>query len=459
MCALSVTRVADLLFLAGWSCCCCLSCLFLRRLLGDRIVTFSLRHPNPTQVLQALGLPLQVRARRESREDVLEGSVAESSGRERSDIGMLVGAAEAQPLDGESQMREEDGNAALDDDSTWGDEPNWNGSSVDGVVESIKEPPDKVEDGSRGEEDSVLEEASVDHSNSIQVVLDTPTMVDFGSSPSEFTAGSDVSNSASTVGSLPSSGADISFVEGTEVEPSEPGSSGGRADDLPSSDIEVEGEAEVDEELLVREMERDGVTDVQEESISGVHGSSGTSITRIGNSSASSSSSSSTVLSGNSAGQIQCSPSPMETSPARLQFFVRTYGRTIVLHADASDLVESVHQQILAKTGLPVSEQRLIFGRLQLQQDQTLASCNVDNDATLTLVARMRSTALPASWQLINDLVNTIRVMCAVGEQQLGMKLMHSQDCVRASVQEFLKMAVKSVPVSEHMQVRVFPLL
>lgn len=387
--------------------------------------------------------------------------MAESSGRERFDIGMLVGAAEAQPLDGESQMREEDGNAALDDDSTWGDEPNWNGSSLDGAGESSKEPPDKVEDGSRGEESSALEEVSVDHGSSIQVILDDPTMVvDFGSSPYEFTAGSDLSNSSSIVGSLLSSGANISFVEGAEVEPSEPVSNGGRVDDLPSSDIEVEGEEEIDDEVLVKEMERDGVTDVQEESISGVHGSSSTLITRPGDSSASSSSS--TILSlaaGNSAGQSQCSPSPMEMSPARLQFFVRTYGRTIVLHAHASDLVESVHQQILAKTGLPVSEQRLLFGRLQLQQDQTLESCNVANDATLTLVARMRSTALPASWQLINDLVATIRVMCAVGEQQLGLKLMHSQDCVRASVQEFLKMAVKSVPVSEHMQVRVFPLL
>jgi hypothetical protein len=453
-------------------------CLFLGRLLRGHKVAFGVWHPNPRHVCQeseALSLLLQVRARRETREDVQEGSVPESSGRERFEIGMLVGAAEAQPLDGESQMREEGGNAALDDDSTWEDEPNWNGTSLEEIGESSKEPPDKVEDSR--EEGSGLEEVSEDHGSSLQVVLGGPTMVvDFGSSPYEFTAASDLTNipissgssAVGTVGLLSSAGVDIPFVEGTEVEPSEPGSNGGRDDDLTSSDVEVEGEAEVDDELFVKEMERDVGTGGQEESVRGGYGISGTGLMPRSGDSSASSSTSTTALSlavGNSAGRINderieridvSSGSPMETSPARIQFFVRTYGRTIVLHAHASDLVESVHQQILAKTGLPVSEQRLIFGRLQLQQDQTLESCHVVNDATLTLVARMRSTALPASWQLINDLVSTIRHMCAVGEQQQGLKLMHSQDCVRASVQEFLKMAVKSVPISEHMQVWIF---
>jgi E3 ubiquitin-protein ligase NEDD4 len=326
----------------------------------------------------------QVRARRESREDVLEESVAESSGRERSDA--LVGAAEAQPLDGESQMREEDGNAAIDDDS---EDSTCYGSSLDG---SSKEPPDKV-----AEIEPTITEGSIPSDRDL---LDSP-------------------------------GSEAEVVD-TEIEP------GSRVDD-----VEVDREAVPSDELPAKEPERDLIMEVYDELLR-----SG-SIPRLG----SSSSSTSTIASEHSA--LQCYPTPMETSPARLQFFVRTYGRTIVLHADASDLVESVHQQIFTKTGLPVAEQRLIFGRLQLQQDQTLASCNVDNDATLTLVARMRSTAHPSSWQLINDLVSTIRTMCATtaGEQQVGLKLMHSQDCVRASVQEFLKMAVKSLPVPEHMQV------
>lgn len=151
------------------------------------------------------------------------------------------------------------------------------------------------------------------------------------------------------------------------------------------------------------------------------------------------------------------------SSKPRLQFFVRTFldGRTIVIHGSASDTVESVQRQIQLKTGLPMYEQRLIYGGKQLQHDQTLGDCHVVNDAMLNLVARMRSTALPQSWQLVNDFVSTVRSMCMMGEQVSNMqrKLNHLQDSIRNQVKEFLKMASKtiavstSVTVSEHMQV------
>ena len=59
------------------------------------------------------------------------------------------------------------------------------------------------------------------------------------------------------------------------------------------------------------------------------------------------------------------------SSKPRLQFFVRTFldGRTIVIHGSASDIVESVQRQIRLKTGLPMYEQRLIYGGKQLQHD------------------------------------------------------------------------------------------
>ncbi|XP_073393758.1 E3 ubiquitin-protein ligase UPL5 isoform X2 [Physcomitrium patens] len=401
----------------------------------------------------------QVRARRETREDIQEGSVTESSGRERFEIGRSVAAAEAQSLDGESQMREEDGNAAIDDDSTWEDGSNWNLGSSGKVSEWSKEPPDKFEDNSIGDEGIWVEGVSEDHGSTLQAVLDGPLMaVDFGNNPNELTLSSDISNSSLlTTSSLPGgslSSLGISDVGSMAVERGETGNNQGRNDNLASSDVEVEGEAEVYDGVSGKEPERNGMADSLEESISLGFRNLSTLIALPGNFESNSNSSS---LSSQAVERLEridgSSSSLVKSSPARLQFFVRAYGRTIVMHAHPSDLVESVHQQIFAKTGLPVSEQRLIFGRLQLQQDQTLESCQVVNDATLTLVARMRSTALPASWQLINDLVATVRHMCAVGDQQLGLKLMHSQDCVRASVQEFLKMAVKSVPVSEHMQV------
>lgn len=139
-----------------------------------------------------------------------------------------------------------------------------------------------------------------------------------------------------------------------------------------------------------------------------------------------------------------------------LQFFVKTYmdGRTIVLYGNPADTIESVHRQIFLKTGLPLSEQRLIYFGRQLQQDQTLADCHVTNDATLHLVARMRSTALPHSWQLINDLVATIRGICSNDQEgQARFNLIQAQLSIRACVKDFLKMAMKSAPFSEHMQI------
>ncbi|KAI5059307.1 hypothetical protein GOP47_0025626 [Adiantum capillus-veneris] len=140
-----------------------------------------------------------------------------------------------------------------------------------------------------------------------------------------------------------------------------------------------------------------------------------------------------------------------------LQFFVKTYmdGRTIVLYGNASDTIESVHRQISLKTGLPLSEQRLIYFGRQLQQDQTLADCHITNDATLHLVARMRSTALPHSWQLINDLVATIRGICSMGNEdgEARYNLIQAQLSIRACVKDFFKMATKSASFSEHMQI------
>ncbi|KAH7424833.1 hypothetical protein KP509_11G027100 [Ceratopteris richardii] len=140
-----------------------------------------------------------------------------------------------------------------------------------------------------------------------------------------------------------------------------------------------------------------------------------------------------------------------------LQFFVRTYmdGRTIVLYGNSLDTIESVHRQIFLKTGLPLSEQRLIYFGRQLQQDQTLADCHVTNDATLHLVARMRSTALPHSWQLINDLVATIRRICTADNEdvQCRYNLIQAQISIRACLKDFLKLAMNSASFSEHIQI------
>lgn len=142
--------------------------------------------------------------------------------------------------------------------------------------------------------------------------------------------------------------------------------------------------------------------------------------------------------------------SDVSSSELKLQFFVRTIldGRSIVLQARLNDTVDSIHRMIQSRTGLPSYEQRLIYWGKQLQQDQTLADYNVTNDAMLHLVGRMRSTALPRSWRIVNDLVSIICLLCGKSD-----RLNVLQDRVRDRVKDFLKMAEKTAPPSDHMQV------
>ncbi|CAM6092872.1 unnamed protein product [Calypogeia fissa] len=451
----------------------------------------------------------QVRARRESAQardvEVLDGgsrdSIAESSGRERYDGGMCV-SSEAQALDGETEMREEAGNEAVDADAMWEEEPGWNKivGMVENVAKSITD--DRLEDvfgvsTTTSTEGTPSLTSAGGRSRAAETFSSLPQVDSIGPSvPGDMLipslGGVAMANLAdsvlsSEVGSTGRSGILSDTSDGRSGTHSDGGSgrSGGVVADEDSAaaaaagkDGELSKEAELDgARVRDRDSSRTDSSSVfghEEGPLNRRFGSSthtaviggATGPDSVGSSINASNVSSLAAASVNTkTGDIGADASssgsrPMiidpPANPARLQFFVRTYigGRTVVLHATASDSIESVHQQILRRTGLPVSEQRLIFGGRQLQHDQTLESCNVVNDATLNLVARMRSTALPHSWQLINDLVATIRRMCAAEDSQAPqVKLLHLQDTVRASVQEFLKMASKSVPVSEHMQV------
>ncbi|KAK9267267.1 hypothetical protein L1049_009689 [Liquidambar formosana] len=79
-------------------------------------------------------------------------------------------------------------------------------------------------------------------------------------------------------------------------------------------------------------------------------------------------------------------------SVSRLQFFVRmiSEGNTLVVQANSEDTVRSLHERIQVITGIPVIEQRLIYRGKQLQWEQSLADCSIQNDAGLQLVAGCR---------------------------------------------------------------------
>lgn len=140
------------------------------------------------------------------------------------------------------------------------------------------------------------------------------------------------------------------------------------------------------------------------------------------------------------------------TPPAprpRLQFFIRmmSEGKTMVIQADSNDTVKSIHERIQAMTGIPLIEQRLIYRGKQLQWEQSLAECCIQNDAGLQLVGRMRSTGHPQAWQVIDDMVSLICRLCK------GETLPHSLKHIKSRMTEFFTMTPKDEAALDHIQI------